>query len=148
MNARLIVKMMLGETGEPDQDYDHSVYDQIVQQVAAAGYPGGKHREFDKYSGVYITIPGVDKFWSVHDSGGWEFALMPDSSQEDQTTEIPVTVDWGQSKVLDTSDLIEYINQKYGAKFAQRKAQADAEDFIDTSFMAPKPARRSTRRAK
>ena len=52
-------------TGEPDEDYDVAAYDQIVEQLAAAGFPGTTHKEFDKYQGVYLKVPGVGKFWTV-----------------------------------------------------------------------------------
>lgn len=53
----------LVETGEADQDYDTEFFDEIVKQLAAAGYRGASHREFDKYQGVYLKVPGVDTFW-------------------------------------------------------------------------------------
>lgn len=53
----------LVETGEADQDYDKEFYDELVKQLAAAGYKGATHREFDKYQGVVLSVPGVDSFW-------------------------------------------------------------------------------------
>lgn len=53
----------LVETGEADQDYEKEFYDELVKQLAAAGYKGATHREFDKYQGVVLSVPGVDKFW-------------------------------------------------------------------------------------
>jgi hypothetical protein len=50
-------------TGEPDQDYDHEFFDKIVQALDNENIPGAKHREFDKYQGVYLTIPSVGKLW-------------------------------------------------------------------------------------
>ena len=50
-------------TGEPDQDYDHKFFDEIVKQLARAGFKGATHREWDKYTGVYLKVPGVDRFW-------------------------------------------------------------------------------------
>lgn len=50
-------------TGEPDQDYNHEFFDEIVRQLDSAGFPGATHKEFDKYQGVYLNVPGVDKFW-------------------------------------------------------------------------------------
>lgn len=52
-------------TGEADQDYDHAFYDKIVKDLAKAGFKGATHREFDKYQGVYIRVPGVGKYWGV-----------------------------------------------------------------------------------
>lgn len=63
--AKNIVEKLINETGEPDQDYDHEFYDAIVAQLAEAGFPGARHREFDKYQGVYINIPNAGKFWTV-----------------------------------------------------------------------------------
>ena len=50
-------------TGEPDQDYDHKFFDEIVKQLARAGFKGATHQEWDKYTGVYLKVPGVDRFW-------------------------------------------------------------------------------------
>lgn len=52
------------ETGEPDQDYDTKFYDKVCAQLGKAGFKGCTHREFDKYQGVYITVPGFGKFWT------------------------------------------------------------------------------------
>lgn len=53
----------LSETGEPDQDYDHEFFDALVKELAKAGFRGATHREFDKYQGVYLNVPGHTKFW-------------------------------------------------------------------------------------
>ena len=143
--AAVMVKLLLGETGEADQDYDHEVFDSIVNQLAAAGYPGGRHREFDKYQGVYLVIPGVDKFWASYEGG--MPALIPENDpqkmQDDEVTEIPIDSD--EDGGVDITYLLDYINNRYAAKFAQMKAQADAENFIDRTF-GKKPRRGSTRR--
>jgi len=145
--AAVMVKVLLGETGEPDQDYDHEMYDRIVELLAQAGYPGAWHREFDKYQGVYLVIPGVDKFWSSWEGGGG-LCLIPEDDpfkqEEDEVTEIPIEQDEDGVQV---HNLVDYIHRRYAAKFAAAKAQADAEQFIDQSFGAvKKPRRASTRR--
>lgn len=56
------------ETGEPDQDYDHAFYDQVVAQLEAEGFEAS-HREFDKYQGVYIKVRGIGKFWHHSEAG-------------------------------------------------------------------------------
>ena len=56
-------EMMRSNTGEPDQDYDHAFFDAIVRQLSKAGFKGATHKEFDKYAGVYLSIPSIDKFW-------------------------------------------------------------------------------------
>lgn len=65
-------------TGEPDQDYDHEFFDAIVRQLDKAGFKGATHKMFDQYQGVYLHVPGVDKFWVVdsHSTG------TPDSKPE------------------------------------------------------------------
>lgn len=54
-------------TGEPDQDYDHEIFDRICEALAQLGYQC-KHREFDKYQGVKMEIKKdgklVDTLWS------------------------------------------------------------------------------------
>ena len=71
MQDRLAAKIQRLSTGEPDQDYDTATYDKVVEQLAAAGFSGATHREFDKYQGVYLAVPGVGKFWStdMHSTG-------------------------------------------------------------------------------
>lgn len=147
--AAVIVKVILGETGEPDQDYDHDTFNKIVELLAQAGYPGARHREFDKYQGVYLVIPGVDKFWSSYEGEGG-LALIPENDpwkqEEGETTEIPIEQDEDGVQI---HHLVDYINQRYAAKFAQMKAQADAEDFIDQSLAGRrKPRQASIRRGK
>lgn len=143
--AAVIVKVILGETGEPDQDYDHDTFDRIVALLDQAGYPGARHREFDKYQGVYLVVPGVDKFWSSYESGAG-LSLIPENDpfkqEEGEVTEIPIENDEDGVQV---HHLVDYINQRYAAKFAAAKAQADAEQFIDRSFGVQKPRRGSTR---
>jgi len=141
--AAVIVKVILGETGEPDQDYDHATFDKIVKLLAQAGYPGARHREFDKYQGVYLQVPGVDTFWSSYEGGGG-LALIPEDDpwkqEEGETTEIPIEQDEDGVQV---HHLVDYIHQRYAAKFAQMKAQADAEDFIDRTLSGKRLRRRS-----
>jgi hypothetical protein len=50
-------------TGEPDQDYDHKFFDEIVRQLAKKGFKGATHRQFDLYQGVYLSVPSIDTFW-------------------------------------------------------------------------------------
>ena len=50
-------------TGEPDQEYDHTFFDAIVRQLERYGFSEATYREFDKYQGVYLRVPGVDTFW-------------------------------------------------------------------------------------
>ena len=56
------VRKFLLETGEPDQDYDHEIYDAIVDEIGYLGYEAS-HREFDKYQGIFIQVSGVGRFW-------------------------------------------------------------------------------------
>jgi hypothetical protein len=144
--AAVLVKVILGETGEPDQDYDHDLMNEIVAGLTKAGYPGARHREFDKYQGVYLFVPNVGKFWLSYEGG--MPALIPEEDpfsnqdEEGHTTEIPIV--WEGEASADV--LVEWINQRYAAKFAQMRAQADAEKFIDRS-MAQR-YRPATRRGK
>lgn len=61
-----VVKAQVTAAGEPDQDYDHEVFDAIVKALEAKGYKA-IHREFDKYQGVYLDVSKggkpLDKFW-------------------------------------------------------------------------------------
>lgn len=144
--AAVLVKVMLGETGEADQDYDHATFDSIVDQLAKAGYPGARHREFDKYQGVYLVVPGVDKFWSSYGGGGG-LDLIPEDDPfkqaEDEVTEIPVEMSFGGSPA-GIEHLLQYINDRYRAKFAHAQAQSDAEDFIDATLAGKRPRRKPT----
>ena len=134
--AAVMVKIILGETGEADQDYEQIPFDSIVDKLAAEGFTGATHREFDKYQGVYLKIPGIDRFWA-----SWEFiglTLTPEndprpSDEEATPAVIPIDVN-PETGEADISDLLHYIHDRYGAKIASAKAQNDAEDFINTKF--------------
>jgi hypothetical protein len=52
------------ETGEPDQDYDQDFYNAVCKKLKKAGFDCS-HREFDKYQGVYIKIPGLTTLWTA-----------------------------------------------------------------------------------
>ena len=52
-------------TGEPDQDYDHETYNAITNLIKVNCGIIARHREFDKYQGVYVAVPGVGMFWTV-----------------------------------------------------------------------------------
>lgn len=139
LTAAKIVGVLLGETGEPDQDYDHDLMNGLVVALEKAGYPGGWHREFDKYQGVYMVVPGVDKFWLSYEGG--MPVLIPENDplkhSEDETTEIPVD---------ETPEyLVDYVDQRYKTKFAIARADAEARKFMDQA-LAKKPRRGSTRR--
>lgn len=78
-----IVKIIL-ETGEPDQDYDHEIYNSIVDEIADMGYES-YHREFDKYQGIYIQIKDVDKFWFddiSYDGDDVLFVIYPENDPD------------------------------------------------------------------
>lgn len=61
------MERFITETGEPDQEYDHQMYDAIASALEDAGYKA-THREFDKYQGVYIDVEKdgkKDRIWTV-----------------------------------------------------------------------------------
>lgn len=118
----------LHETGEPDQDYDHEFYSAVCKKLKKAGFGDCSHREFDKYQGVYISIPGFGKLWTkdVYYSGvkkkeagsGSTFSyekgtetehvlLWPEGEEED--FEIEVTRKDGK---VDVSQLTSYLRSK------------------------------------
>lgn len=53
-------KAKIVATGEPDQDYAHEDFDRICAALKAAGFTC-KHKEFDKYQGVYIDASKAGK---------------------------------------------------------------------------------------
>lgn len=55
IEAEGIEMNQLSETGEADQDYDKEFYDVIAKALEKKGYQV-KHREFDKYQGIYLDI--------------------------------------------------------------------------------------------
>lgn len=135
-------------TGEADQDYDHEFFDKIVEQLDSAGFPGAEHREFDKYQGVYLKVPGVDKFWikEVFYSGkkspgsrphgdftyeeGTEtehVLFTPEKSDPDEDIEIEVT---GHGGDVDASQLIEYAKHVKGGKESSKKIGYARKDYI------------------
>lgn len=115
-------------TGEPDQDYDHEFFDEIVRQLSRAGFKGATHREFDKYQGVYLHVPGVDKFWimDVYSAGKKEgdpsartftykkgtrtdFTVFQGEHSEDK-----VEVSQTESGKVDASELVEFCRGVIG----------------------------------
>lgn len=54
-NESMTESRQLSETGEPDQDYDTEHFDTIVNALAKVGIKA-KHKEFDKYQGVYLDL--------------------------------------------------------------------------------------------
>jgi hypothetical protein len=137
--AAVIVNMIL-ETGEPDQDYDHAPFDHIVAELAKEGFEGARHREFDKYQGVYIHIPHADRFW-VQDWGGGGLILAPEDGAEPdpddpdaphRSPEISVPAD---ENGADISDLLYYLERKgYKAEIAARQGLAAGCEFIDAEL--------------
>jgi len=82
--AEQIVNRLL-ETGEADQDYDHEPWDAVVQSLNRNGFPGATHREFDKYQGIYLNVPGVDRFWLLYQTDdAWTF--FPDNDPGKRVT--------------------------------------------------------------
>lgn len=125
-------------TGEPDQDYDHEFFDKLVEQLAAAGVKGAIHKEFDKYQGVYLKVPGVDTFWmkDVFYAGTGEdehrtafVVFSPESNQE-------VNIDVQEHEIdksVDAEELVGYCKQILeGNKSASLKKTSDEWDsFYD-----------------
>jgi hypothetical protein len=144
--ARQIVRRLLGETGEADQDYDHEFYDEIVRQLEQSGISGAIHQEFDNYQGVYLRIPGIDTFWTTNWTGNAEGDATLRLIPEDNPNADPIAVHCLAGELPDISDLMEYIQRyhsRYFANIATKRAQADAENFMDQALEAPK--RRPTR---
>ena len=75
------IDILLTETGEPDQNYDHAIYDAITEEIGSWGFQA-THREFDKYQGIYIQIRGVDRFWfedMIWGEASMKFLLYPET---------------------------------------------------------------------
>jgi hypothetical protein len=108
--AQRIVDILL-ETGEPDQDYDHEPWDEIVRQLEAAGIHGAYHREFDKYQGVYLNVPHVGKFWHL---GGFDDVLFNEDTEE------PVQIE----------NLPSYCRKVIDRKVAMQNAQAFTSRYL------------------
>lgn len=119
------------ETGEADQDYDQKFYDAICKKLKASGFGNCTHREFDKYQGVYISVPGFGKIWTKDvyytgkkkDSGsGGTFTyekgtetehvlLWPDGESEDFDLEVTRKGD-----KVDATQLTSYLRSKAKGK--------------------------------
>lgn len=127
--ANKIVDILL-ETGEPDQNYDHSFYDALVQELEEAGIGGARHREFDKYQGVYLFVPNVGKFWTVLDDEGMKaLALDRDSSVIFQIEYF--TYNQGQDlSIANDGGFVEYCKRK----LAQAQAHQIAMDAVDATM--------------
>jgi hypothetical protein len=112
--TRFAVKIVdvLLETGEADQDYDQGFYDLLVEELEQAGITGARHKEFDKYQGVYLFIPHVGKFWTVGDDGLSKTLQLED--EPDRQFNIGYfTYNQGQDTAIeDVSELIEFCKRK------------------------------------
>lgn len=132
--AERIVEKLL-ETGEGDPNYQDDQLDLVVQALEAAGFPGAYYKEFDVYQGVFLNIPGVDKFW-IEDRTAHEFVLTGDiaagmDSRREEEDGIPhsCVVTFFHDEV-DISDLLDYIQQYHGVKLANKAAMRSVQQFM------------------
>jgi len=143
LSAQHVVDRLL-ETGEPDQDYDHDMWDAVVTGLEKAGIPGARHREFDKYQGVYLNVPPVGKFWAkdVHHitSATRYLELVPPDSNGDESVEIPIQKGFqGAPSTADVDNLVAYCTKVISAK----RLAHSMRNFVDTEL--EKPAKRSVK---
>ena len=138
----------LSETGEADQDYDHGPLDAIVRELDYNGIKGTTHREFDKYQGIYLRIPGVDKFWAIDGYWGGLVIVAP---EDDPDVNIPVTT-WkveGGEWNADVERLVEYckkVNYELRIRSAHQAGEEEGRDFI-TQMAAEEPPQQRKRRS-
>lgn len=116
-------------TGEPDQDYDHEFFDEIVKQLNAAYFQNVIHREFDKYQGVYLWVGDLrETFWMTgifytgkkqpgSESEGGVFTFQPGKTEHciftpegDNQESLDVTQ--GPDGTVDASHLVNYCRNR------------------------------------
>lgn len=138
VSAQHIVDRLL-EAGEPDQDYDHEMWDAVVNGLEEAGISGARHREFDKYAGVYLFVPHIGKFWvrDVEYMGDLTtLELTPDAVPADADEgSITVGFDTGTLPIkADVTELVAYCTKVINDK----RLAASMRNFVDTSLEKPK----------
>jgi len=143
-------------TGEPDQDYDHELYDEITNALSAEGFRAS-HKEFDKYQGVYIKVDGDnvhEKFWTEDvfftgeregDPAATTFTYKPGTEAQhlilipESQPDVKIQYDAGSG---DVGDILAYLEskrpQKKGAalsrvalKLWEHPADYMGEDYPD-----------------
>jgi len=133
--AERIVERLL-ETGEGDPNYQDDQLDMIVSELANNGYPGAYYKEFDAYQGVYLRVPGVDKFW-IEDRTDQELVLSGEEAVRIGMRKGGEDADLPHSCVVsffggkpDISDLLGYIQEYHGVRLAHKAAHRSAVDFM------------------
>ena len=122
----------ISETGEPDQNYDHDFFNDIVEELDRAGFPGARHKEFDKYQGVYLKVPGIDTFW-VKDVTDYDSFHSYYFYPEKQPYE-DISVDDYLKGRINANDLIAYCRRiKYPPKEDPIFKPQSREDIIKNS---------------
>ena len=92
-------------TGEANQEYDKEFFDKVVDQLYDAGFEA-RHKEFDKYQGVYIRVSNIDKFWieDVYYTGV--------KSKEDKAKPYTNAVLWNPDGEKESAMRGDYFNRK------------------------------------
>jgi hypothetical protein len=106
-------------TGEPDQDYDHDIYDAITLALRSEGFEAS-HKEFDKYQGVEIKVkeqgskaPPVS-LWPalepIQEEDSLQLFVQPDAKLpgEQEAPIFAITV-WSEGAGLDP-ELIDWLD--------------------------------------
>ena len=128
-------------TGEPDQDYDHEIYDALAKALKVEGYEA-THKEFDKYQGVYLKVRGqgvYETFWTEDefftgeregDPAATTFTYKPGTEQAhyifypESQPEVKIQYEPGG----DVSEFVAFLEskrpQKKGAASVSRGAEA------------------------
>lgn len=124
-------KKKLSETGEPDQDYNHEFYDAIANELKKEGYQV-KHREFDKYQGIYLDISKdgkkIDRFWG-EDGSDDSIIIYP---EKEPNKKFEVIVSDNDHEVY-LGKLSFYLNK------VSKKVKESSEENEETMEEAKKP---------
>ena len=114
------------------------MWDAVVAGLEKAGIPGARHREFDKYQGVYLNVPSVGKFWAkeVHHitSVTRYLELIPPDSDGDESVEVPIHKGFKNApSTAEVDDLVAYCQKVVSAK----RLAHSMRNFVDTELAKP-----------
>jgi len=129
------------ETGEGDPNYQDDQLDMIVSALDKNGFSGAYYKEFDAYQGIYLKVPGVDKFW-IEDRRRNEITFSGEESVAIGASRGGAEADLPHSCTVvffdeepDLEDMLAYIQAYHGVKIAHREAQKSAEQFMQEQVL-------------
>jgi len=126
-------------TGEPDQDYDIEIYDEICNALKENGIDAS-HREFDKYQGVYIntskgTLWTIDSYFTGSSSEGIISSTLIDEEGNESSGNIGDYFTLPDDYVFEgqTLEIVEMVNGERKYRTIDNPKKSDLGDSIGGS---------------